>query len=94
MSVGAGHWQRLLACLLGILIGRTILTRLRGHRPSRPPAPAARPMRCAMRLSPDELIFWQHGVLKLNATIVFTWGLMLLSWRSARSWSRADCPGT
>lgn len=31
-----------------------------------------------MRLSPDELIFWQHGVIKLNATIVFTWGLMLL----------------
>ena len=31
-----------------------------------------------MRLSPDEMIFWQHGVLKLNATLVFTWGLMLL----------------
>ena len=31
-----------------------------------------------MRLSPDEMIFWQHGFLKLNATIVFTWGLMLL----------------
>ena len=31
-----------------------------------------------MRLSPDEIIFWQHGFLILNATIVFTWGLMLL----------------
>src|ERR1700722_9705093 len=31
-----------------------------------------------MRISPDELIFWQHGFLKLNATIVFTWGLMLV----------------
>jgi F-type H+-transporting ATPase subunit a len=31
-----------------------------------------------MRLSPDEIIFWQYGFLKLNATIVFTWGLMLL----------------
>jgi F-type H+-transporting ATPase subunit a len=31
-----------------------------------------------MRLSPDEMIFWQHGFLKLNATIVFTWGLMLV----------------
>ena len=30
-----------------------------------------------MRLSPDEMIFWQHGFLKLNGTIVFTWGLML-----------------
>lgn len=31
-----------------------------------------------MRLSPDELIFWQYGVFKLNATIVFTWALMLV----------------
>ena len=30
-----------------------------------------------MRLSPDEWIFWQSGFVKLNATIVFTWGLML-----------------
>jgi F-type H+-transporting ATPase subunit a len=31
-----------------------------------------------MHLSPDQLIFWQHGVFKLNATIVYTWGLMLV----------------
>ena len=31
-----------------------------------------------MRLSPDQLIFWQHGFIKLNGTIVFTWGLMLV----------------
>ncbi len=31
-----------------------------------------------MRLSPDEIIFWQSGFLKLNATIVFTWVLMLV----------------
>jgi F-type H+-transporting ATPase subunit a len=31
-----------------------------------------------MRLSPDDLIYWQHGFFKLNATIVFTWGLMLI----------------
>ena len=31
-----------------------------------------------MRLSPDQLIFWQHGWIKLNGTIVFTWGLMLV----------------
>ncbi|MGB5511608.1 MAG: F0F1 ATP synthase subunit A [Woeseiaceae bacterium] len=31
-----------------------------------------------MRLSPDEIIFWQYGFFKLNATIVFTWGLMLV----------------
>ena len=31
-----------------------------------------------MRLSTDQLVFWQHGFFKLNGTIVFTWGLMLL----------------
>lgn len=31
-----------------------------------------------MHLSPDQIIFWQHGFIKLNATIVFTWGLMLV----------------
>lgn len=31
-----------------------------------------------MRLSPDELIYWQYGFFKLNATIVFTWVLMLI----------------
>jgi F-type H+-transporting ATPase subunit a len=31
-----------------------------------------------MRLSSDEIIFWQQGFFKLNATIVFTWALMFL----------------
>ena len=31
-----------------------------------------------MRLSPDEMIFWQHGFIKLNGTIAFTWGLMFV----------------
>ncbi|HEX8873407.1 MAG TPA: F0F1 ATP synthase subunit A [Nitrosospira sp.] len=31
-----------------------------------------------MRFSPDDLIFWQYGFLKLNATILSTWGLMLV----------------
>lgn len=31
-----------------------------------------------MNLSPDEVIFWQYGFVTLNATIVFTWGLMLV----------------
>jgi F-type H+-transporting ATPase subunit a len=34
--------------------------------------------RLTMRLSPDEIIYWQYGVVKLNATIVYTWGLMLV----------------
>jgi F-type H+-transporting ATPase subunit a len=31
-----------------------------------------------MRLSPDEIILWQYGFLKLNATIATTWALMLV----------------
>jgi F-type H+-transporting ATPase subunit a len=31
-----------------------------------------------MRLSPDEIVFWQHGLVTLNATIVTTWALMLM----------------
>jgi F-type H+-transporting ATPase subunit a len=31
-----------------------------------------------MHLSSDEVIFWQYGFVKLNATIVTTWLLMLL----------------
>jgi len=37
-----------------------------------------------VRLSPDEMIFWEHGFFKLNATIVFTWGLMLVLAAGAR----------
>jgi F-type H+-transporting ATPase subunit a len=29
-----------------------------------------------MRLGPDQLIFWQYGLVTLNGTIVFTWVLM------------------
>jgi len=31
-----------------------------------------------MHLSPDDIIFWEYGFVKLNATIVYTWGLMLV----------------
>jgi F-type H+-transporting ATPase subunit a len=31
-----------------------------------------------MRLSSDQLILWQHGFVQLNATIVTTWGIMLV----------------
>ncbi|MFT5351351.1 MAG: F-type H+-transporting ATPase subunit a [Planctomycetota bacterium] len=31
-----------------------------------------------MHLSPDEIIFWQYGLFTLNATIVYTWGLMIV----------------
>ncbi len=31
-----------------------------------------------MHLSPDEVIFWRYGPLELNATIAFTWAVMLV----------------
>jgi F-type H+-transporting ATPase subunit a len=31
-----------------------------------------------MKLSPDETIFWQHGFIAINLTIVTTWGLMIV----------------
>ncbi len=33
-----------------------------------------------MRLSPDQLIFWQdqHGFFKINATLAYTWALMFI----------------
>jgi len=31
-----------------------------------------------MHLSPDQMIFWQYGFFKINGTIAFTWGLMLV----------------
>jgi F-type H+-transporting ATPase subunit a len=44
-----------------------------------------------MEISPDNIIFWQWGVIKLNATIVFTWVVMIIlvggSWLVTRSLS-------
>ncbi|MBN2409331.1 MAG: F0F1 ATP synthase subunit A [Candidatus Aminicenantes bacterium] len=41
-----------------------------------------------MNISPDSIIFWQWGPITLNATIVFTWGVMgllvLISWLATR----------
>jgi len=30
------------------------------------------------QISPDQVIFWEWGAFRLNATIAFTWGIMLL----------------
>jgi F-type H+-transporting ATPase subunit a len=44
-------------------------------------------------ISPDEIIFWEFGVVRLNATILFTWLVMLLltvvSWLVTRRLSSA-----
>lgn len=31
-----------------------------------------------MRISPDEMVFWEYGFMHLNLTIVTTWALMIL----------------
>ncbi|MBD3427073.1 MAG: F0F1 ATP synthase subunit A [Candidatus Omnitrophica bacterium] len=42
-----------------------------------------------MNISPDWIVYWQEGVLKLNATLVYTWlvmGLLLaVSWMATRN---------
>ena len=44
-----------------------------------------------MRLSPDDMVFWQYGFVRLNGTIVFTWALMFVlavgSWLVTRKLS-------
>jgi F-type H+-transporting ATPase subunit a len=39
-------------------------------------------------ISPDQVIFWQHGGVSLNATLVYTWAVMallvLISWLATR----------
>lgn len=44
-----------------------------------------------MNLTPDQIIFWQRGLISLNATIVFTWLVMTLlvfsSWLITRKLS-------
>ncbi len=51
-----------------------------------------------MDLSSDSVILWQHGWVKLNLTIVTTWGLMLLlaagAWLVTRSMYAGTAPDT
>lgn len=37
-----------------------------------------------MKLSPDQTIFWQHGFITINLTVVTTWALMLVLVIAAR----------
>ena len=45
-----------------------------------------------MHISPDQVVFWQHGIFKVNATIAYTWGLMTVmtigSWLITRNLSK------
>ena len=44
-----------------------------------------------MNLTPDQIIFWQQGIITINATIVFTWLVMafliIVSWLITRKLS-------
>ena len=44
-----------------------------------------------MKLTPDQIIFWQRGIITINATLVFTWLIMILlvlgSWLITRKLS-------
>ena len=44
-----------------------------------------------MNLTPDQIIFWQRGIITINATLVFTWLVMILlvfcSWLVTRKLS-------
>ncbi|NLG77511.1 MAG: F0F1 ATP synthase subunit A, partial [Xanthomonadaceae bacterium] len=31
-----------------------------------------------MDITPDSVVYWQSGALKINATLVFTWAVMAL----------------
>jgi F-type H+-transporting ATPase subunit a len=42
-----------------------------------------------MQLSPDEIVYWQLGAIKINATILFTWCLMVIFIISAKVLERA-----
>jgi F-type H+-transporting ATPase subunit a len=48
------------------------------------------------RLTPDQIVFWHHGPIVLNATIIFTWALMalmtLLAWLATRGLSHEARP--
>jgi len=45
------------------------------------------------QISPDQVIFWQRGVMSLNATILYTWGVMAVmvigSWLATRKLTSA-----
>ena len=69
-----GDWRKFVICLFGFLIARVVVTRL-----------TRTPRTEFMHLSTDQLILWQQGFLKLNGTIVYTWGLMLVLVVGSRS---------
>ena len=45
-----------------------------------------------MHISPDQVVFWQYGAFKLNATIVATWALMLVLALGSRLITRKLAP--
>ncbi len=71
--VAGGEWKRLVACLLGFIMARLGVMWLTPSSKYQHPTSEE-----THGLSPDQLIYWQHGFLKLNGTIAFTWAIMLV----------------
>ena len=75
-SSSHGDWRKLVACLAASS---------RAHcrnAPHRSPAqknqdPARRWKHPSVHITSDQQIFWQHGFVKLNGTIVTTWAMMI-----------------
>lgn len=49
------------------------------------------------QLSPDEVVYWEWGFVKVNATVVFTWGVMVVMilgiwWMARRITASSDVP--
>jgi F-type H+-transporting ATPase subunit a len=46
------------------------------------------------QITPDQVLFWQWGPVKINATLLFTWGVMILmvtgSWLATRRLSSGE----
>jgi len=66
-------------CLVGFLLARIAVTRLIDSRPPHLSASCRKVDndRPAVHLTSDQQIFWQHGFIKLNGTIVTTWAMMI-----------------
>lgn len=46
-----------------------------------------------MLLSPDEIVLWQHGAVRISATLAFTWGLMAVMTAAAALVTRGLAEG-
>ncbi len=75
ISFRAGDWRRLLSCVFGFLVARAPRDLVHTYTGAEENARCGG--RWPMNLTSDQQIFWQHGFVKLNGTIVTTWAMMI-----------------